>query len=564
MWTDQDKCLLRVKRSYFLRRWNRFNVDTFIQTVGFLLLVAIFWTLSFGVVAKLCKNLMEVDVVGPIILKRIVSFGFFALWILVTGGHIFTAFSSMFRSYELQALFCSPYPPHRLFRIQSYETLILGGWLLGLFCIPILCAFGWQLDARWWYYPVVLTGLLGFLIVAGALGILITLFITRWIIGRPIRSSLSSALLLCTLIGLFIYGITSTKILVGQIDTNKLGETLANLRLSTNPYLPSHWMSELMSSARIGDIGRSFLYLFLLWSSGLFFLSLALEFGHRWYAGGWLWAQERVGLFQRHRDRHRFRVKRLWLMKLLPRRIGSIVYKECHVFARDFSQWGQLVLILVLVLFYVAHTKNVTFENPMSPARGHLAFFNVVLLGFIQATLSLRYTFPSISLEGRGFWAVMTAQIGLDRFYFTKYYLHAFVLFIIGQGLGFLLNNFLGIDSTLNLICALVLFFFAFGFTSWTLGLGVVFHKFDATSAADVTSDTGTLITMICTLLYFGISIAFLARFALDHTPGMSIVDQFTLQPDMILYSTVFLVIQTSVILLPAAYGLRKLKEITF
>jgi ABC-2 type transport system permease protein len=493
-----------------------------------------------------------------------VSFGFFALWILVTGGHVFTGYSSLFRSRELQGLFSSPYPPHRLFRIQCFETLILGGWLLGVFCVPILFAYGWKLQAAWWYYPTVLLGLGGFLVAAGAMGILITLFVARWIVGRPIRSTLAAAVLIGTFVGLFVYGITMNQKFFGAIDANKLGETLANMRLSSNPFLLSQWMSELMTAARIQDVGRSLLYLILLWASGLFFMSLVLEFGYHWYAGGWLWAQERVGLFYQRRERHRFRMKRLWLMRLFPRRIGPIVYKECHLFARDFSQWGQLVLILVLVLFYVAHTKNVTFENPLSPARNHLAFFNVVLLGFIQATLSLRYTFPSISLEGRGFWTVVTSEVGLGRFYFTKYYLHASVLLVIGQGMGFLLNNFLHIDTTLNWICAFLLFLFAFGFTSWTLSLGVLFRKFEAASAADVTSDVGTLITMICTLLYFGISIAFLARFALDHTPGMSIIDQLTINPDMILYSTLFLLIQTCAILLPTAYGLKKLKEISY
>ncbi len=564
MWSAQDKYFLHVKRLNMIRRWRRLNLDTVVQTAGFLLLLVIFWFLCYNLIAKLCENLIQVEIIGPILLKRIVSFGFFALLILVTGGHVLTAYSSLFRSNELQQLLSSPYPPHRLYRIQCIETLVLGGWLLGLFCIPILFAYGWELQAPWWYFLVVLIGLGGFMVIAAGLGILIVLFITRWIIGRPIRTALAAVILLAGFTVLFFYSVTQTQGFIENVDAAKLGETLANLRLSSNPYVPSQWMSELMTAARIDDLGKTGFYLFLIWTTALFLMSIVFEIGYRWYPNAWLWAQERVGLFQKRRDPQRYRPKKLWLMRLFPRRVGSIVYKEFHVFARDFSQWGQLVLILVLVLFYVAHTKNIAMGNTASPARSHLAFFNVVLLGFIQATLSLRYTYPSISLEGKGFWTVVTSEVGISRFYFTKYYLHALVLLAIGQGMIFMLNNFLDIDPTLNLICAFVLFLFSFGFTSWTLGFGAIFHKFEATNAAEVTSDVGTLVAMICTLLYFGVSIAFLARFALDHTPGMNIIDQMTIQPEMILYSTFFLLIQTCCILLPTAYGLKKLQQASF
>ena len=372
------------------------------------------------------------------------------------------------------------------------------------------------------------------------------------------------SLFITSFLALVIYTAFTNQDLLGKVEAVKIGESLANLRLSSVPYLPSHWMAELMNAGRNGDWGRMFLYLALIWSTALFFLQLSMEFGNRWYADAWLWAQERIGFFPPKRDNARYRRKRLILIKLRPRYAGSIIFKEFHLFARDFSQWGQLVLILALVLFYVAHTKNFVFDDPASNARNNLAFFNVMLLGFIQATLSLRYTFPSISMEGRSFWVVASSGIGFYRIYFIKYYLHAGVLLCIGLGMGYLLNHILDVDPTLNLISLFFLFLFSFGFTSWCMGLGAAFHKFEATSIADVTSDTGTLVTMIFTLFYFAISIAFLARFALDHIPGASFAGQLALRPEMIVYSTIFLIIQTLVILLPNIYGLKQLEKATF
>ncbi|MEW6238359.1 MAG: hypothetical protein AB1656_23485 [Candidatus Omnitrophota bacterium] len=561
MWTRQDKCLLRVKWLYTVRRWKRLNLDSLVQSYGFFLLVGFFWYLCFRVVSRLCENIYSQNVIGPIILHRIVAFGYFAILIVVSTGHILTAYSSLFRGRDLPTLFGSPYPLDRLYRVQCLETLFLGGWVSGLFCLPIVAAYGWELEARWWFYPIVLVGLIGFLVICGAIGILIILSIARWLVGRPLRTAIGSILSIAGLMAVVSYTAMTKLAMLDNIEAAKLGETLANMRLSSSPYIPSQWMAELMASARTDDFRRAFLYLFLLWANALFLWNLVAELGMRWYSDAWLWSQERIGLFKKRREGRRFRRKRLWITKLFPRRIGPIVYKELHVFARDFSQWGQLALILSLILFYMAHTQNITFDEPQTRARSQLAFFNVILLGFIQATLSLRYTFPSISLEGRAFWTVKSSAIGIGRFFFTKYYLHTAVLLAIGEGMGLMLNHIIGVDPALNVVCAFVLFLFSFGFTSWSLGFGAIFHKFEAVSAAEVTSDTGALVAMILTLMYFGISVAFLARFALDHTPGTDIVGQLALEPEMILYATIFLLIQTCAILFPAAYGLKKLEE---
>mgnify|MGYP000934308461 CR=1 FL=1 len=565
MWTEQDLSFLRIKWLQTARRWKRLNLDSILQSSGFFLLVFVFWVLCYQVVSRLCRTIYyQYEVIGPIILDRIVSFGFFAALIIVVVGHILTAYTSLFRGWGLPQLVSSPYPMHRLYRVQCAETLILGGWVSGLFCIPIILAYGWELQAPWWYYPAVLLGLGCFLIVAGMVGILAMLTITRWIIGRVWRSFIGAIFVLASFISMILYTAVLNRELLGRIDVRRLEETLANLRLASYAYLPSHWMSHLMQSAHTGDLYRTLLYLGLLASSALFFWYFALEMGYRWYGSAWLWSQERVRLIQRARDSRKYRKKRVWITLFFPRRVGTVIYKEIHLFVRDFSQWGQMVLILALVLFYIAHTQNFTFNDPDSQGKNLLSFFNVILLGFIQATLSLRYSFPSISLEGKAFWVVVSSGIGLERFFFTKYYLHSLVLMAIGLGMGAMLNRILGVDPTLNFISLFILFLFSFGFTSWSMGFGAIFHKFEATGAADLTSDTGALLTMIVTLLYFGGSVFLFSRIAFTPTPGADLVGQLALNPYLILLCAVFLLFQTVAILLPPILGLKKLHQAMF
>lgn len=565
MLTPRDKCLLWAKSLKVRRRLRRLNLDSVVQALGFVFLLVIFWGLCFHFVSKLYGNVYHIDVIGPVILKRIVSIGFFSAFIIVAGSHVLTAYSSLFRSHELVHLMSSPYPVRMAYRFQSLEALIKGGWVLGLFCLPFILAYGSELGVQWWYYPLVLAGLGGFLGIAGLLGILIMLFIARWIAGRPVRSAAAIALFLGGFLGVFALLAIYNQDLTRVVSPSRLGETLANMRFSSIPWLPSQWMSELMAASLSADPSRALIYLGMLVSTAFLLWHAALELGERWYADAFLWTQDRVGLMNRPRQRGPVRFRKLWIMRLLPRRAGGFIYKEIRLFARDFSQWGQLVLIIALILFYTAHTQNAIQGDAFSRTRYLLAFFNVTLLGFVQATLSLRYTYPAVSLEGKAFWVVASAENGVNRCYFAKYYLHSFALLLIGQGMGMTLNHILGVDPTLNKISLFVLFLFSFGFTGWTLGLGAVFRKFEATSPAEVTSDTGTLIAMIVTLMYFGVSIAFLASFALKYTPGASLIELLALNQEqgLMVYITAFLLIQTASILLPTAYGIKSLREST-
>jgi hypothetical protein len=108
----------------------------------------------------------------------------------------------------------------------------------------------------------------------------------------------------------------------------------------------------------------------------------------------------------------------------------------------------------------------------------------------------------------------------------------------------------------------------SFGLASCTLGLGAIFHNFEARTAADVNSDTGALVAMIVTLLYFAISMYLSARFALNFYLGKSVFEQFSLQeiqnPTLYLELAAFFAIQYIVITLPISLGLRKLDECEF
>src|SRR5213075_2102180 len=83
----------------------------------------------------------------------------------------------------------------------------------------------------------------------------------------------------------------------------------------------------------------------------------------------------------------------------------ELVMKEVRLFFRDTTQWSQLILLGVLVMVYVFNIKFL-------PLRGTgmtfflvnaVPFLNLVLAGFVLASVAARFIFPGVSLEGRTF-----------------------------------------------------------------------------------------------------------------------------------------------------------------
>jgi hypothetical protein len=107
-----------------------------------------------------------------------------------------------------------------------------------------------------------------------------------------------------------------------------------------------------------------------------------------------------------------------------------------------------------------------------------------------------------------------------------------------------------------------ILLLLSFGLTACTLGLGAIFHNFEAKTSADVSSDTGALVTMIVTLLYFGLTMYLAARFSLNYFTGQSFWQQFEFQPYLYIDSAIFLSLQYIAITVPTSFGLQKLQEV--
>src|SRR5207344_2309315 len=143
-----------------------------------------------------------------------------------------------------------------------------------------------------------------------------------------------------------------------------------------------------------------FLPLYLLWSTAAAAFVVGALFHRALYMDGFSKAQESAQRWVRTSATRRLGHRILGPMGTLKR---ELMLKELRLFFRDTTQWSQLILLAVLVVVYVFNIKFL-------PLRGEgitffllnvVPFLNLVLAGFVLASIAARFIFPAVSLEGR-------------------------------------------------------------------------------------------------------------------------------------------------------------------
>ena len=111
----------------------------------------------------------------------------------------------------------------------------------------------------------------------------------------------------------------------------------------------------------------------------------------------------------------------------------ELVLKEVRLFFRDTTQWSQLILLAVLVVVYVFNIKFL-------PLRGEgmtfflvnvVPFLNLVLAGFVLASVAARFIFPGVSLEGRTFWLLRSSPMPMRELLWAKFWVGTLPLLVL-------------------------------------------------------------------------------------------------------------------------------------
>ncbi|MEX2179083.1 MAG: hypothetical protein WD801_10265 [Gemmatimonadaceae bacterium] len=469
----------------------------------------LFWAFIFGVLYRLLLYFRGVPEIGPLLagkLLGLVLIGFFSILLL---SNVITALSSFFLSKDLDLLVSGPVDWLTLYGAKLLETIVNSSWMVVLMAVPMFTAYGIVYDGGVWFPFIAGAVFLPLLIIPGAIGTAITLTLVNVFPARRTRDILSVIAVLAAGGIVLVFRMVRPERLASPEGYRSLMDFVAILRTPTSPFLPSEWAQ----NATMGWLTYDHQYLpyYLLWTTAAAAVVLGAIL-HRWlYPKGFSKAQESGERWARSGLTHRVAMRVLRPLGTLKR---ELVLKEIRLFFRDTTQWSQLILLAVLVVVYVFNIKYL-------PLRGEgitlfllnvVPFLNLVLAGFVLASIAARFIFPGVSLEGRTLWLLRSSPMSMRDLLWSKFWVGTAPLLVLAVGIVGVTNYLLAVSPFMFAVSLLTIVAMTFSIAGLALGFGTLFPQFETENAAQIPTSFGGLLFMMSAIAMIATVVIFEAR----------------------------------------------------
>lgn len=471
----------------------------FVGTLSSLLLfTAFFITYKFF-------SFVRVFPFSDLLIHRSLSLFFLVIFSMLIFSVLITSLPLLYKSSERLFLMGLPIKTSSIFKIKFAESVVLSSWAALLLCLPIL--IGWQVSVgcSLLVYPVAIFSLSFFVIICGVIGTAISLllssifslrrgqalFIGLFFLSLPL-------VIFCTKFGIFKE--------TPQEAFAFFSKIIDSMGFSTHPLLPSVWFVEGIDGMKKGEWRESLFLLSLMATTAATFFIFLSKMADSLYLRG-IDLMEGSGSSSKKREV-------FWIRKVLfflKPGFRSLIIKDILLFLRDPLQWSQFLIFFGILFVYILNLPRAGYEIDLPYFKSLTFFLNISAIGLVISTLTTRFLFPLISLEGKRFWILGLAPITRKGLLLEKFFLSTCLFLLITESLMVLLNLILKTEG--------LAFFFSLGcigvmtltLTSLSVGLGAVYPVFSKEDPSSIVSSLGGTINAIISLLYVIISVALVA-----------------------------------------------------
>ena len=457
-----------------------------------------FWALMFGLSFRVLKYFQSVEVIGDLLAHHLLGMILMVFFSLLIFSHIITALSNLYLSSDLELCHASPAYVEEVFLSRAVYTLVDSSWMVIVFGLPVMMAYAFVFKPGFGFYFSLVHMGLGVALIAGGVGILITMILVRIFPAQRTRDIIM-LLGICGLGALYMmFRLLRPERLVDPEAFFSIAQYMAALQGPDSPYLPTHWMTETLWAYLSRSSGKDvLLYSAFLWSTAGAITVINVWVAQAIYFSGFSKSQE---------AKRRRAGKRVldFFVALIKRpfkpQLAAIIDKDLRAFFRDNTQWSQLLLLGALVVVYVYNFSVLPLDK--SPIRieflqNEIAFLNVGLAGFVLSAVSVRFIFPAVSSEGAAFWIVQSSPVPLKRFLWTKFAFYLPPMLILGEVLILLTNHLLEVTPFMMVLSSLTMFLAVFGIVALGVGMGAMYPNFNHENIAQVATGFGGLMFMI-------------------------------------------------------------------
>jgi ABC-2 type transport system permease protein len=517
-------------------RWKKYLPLIAIVALGVSLMTLEFY--GFRKVFRYMSSLEEFSLLFvQFLLDRLFGLIFLISYSMLFMSSMINGLSCFFLSKKLPFLFTLPIPRRRILAVQFLENWGTSCYLIVLFLFSFLLAYASSFDLSWQQYLLFVVLLLLFTLSPVALGSAAVVALIRFFPVRRIHQLVT--LFACVFLGALMISIRMMKPerLLNPTTTDDFVTLIKDLTIPSMSYLPSAWTSSAAVYGHFSDVAS--LLLFTAGTLGILALSLKA-----FYSKAFVFSQESRSL------RGKPVSKRL-SRKSAGHPTFALIRKDLRLFLRDATQWSQLLLLAALVVVYLLNIKNLAIQLPM--VRWIVSFINLGLAGFVLSALSVRFLFPSVSMEGRSFWIVRTLPVSFRSVLWCKYLIFFPPFLFFSQMLVYFSNKILEVPDFFLYLSMANIFAVAFALTGLAIGVGALIPNFKSDNPSQIAVGPGGVLYMLLSFIYLGLMFGIQVRPVWFHI--MDHDNEINSMP----YALGAILLTLVVGLLPLEWGARKL-----
>jgi ABC-2 type transport system permease protein len=421
-------------------------------------------------------------------------------------GNIVVSYSTFFKSKEVGFLLTKPISFVKIFFIKFFDNFFYSSTTLLLMVSSALAGYTAYFKLPWFFLPFsVIVLILPFMFIAGTLGAIILLVIMRFAALFGIKKVLSILAFFYVSAVILFYIYSSPVQLVTKVFEYfpNINNYFGFLESPLIKLLPNHWVADSLYWISSGKYWAAGWSAFLLLVFAISFFLFALFLAKKWFYGAWLIFLSLSNKLSVKKKNHRLSSFSFEKNSSLRPRREVLLKREVLMFIREPSQWSHFLVMTFLVTVFVLSISNIDamLLNAYNSYLKTLIYLVLYLFNvFLIASMSLRFIFPMVSLEGETIWKIRSAQLNYKKLMLTRLTIYFLVIFILGQMLNLVSNYQFSI--VLATISQLNTAFVTITLVSFNFGMGSAYANYKEKNPIRVASSQGATLTFIFTIVY--------------------------------------------------------------
>jgi ABC-2 type transport system permease protein len=496
--------ILRYKFLAFLRPDSKVTFSYILKNICSGSIYTAFAVGAFLFSKMLIKFLLIEIIVGQFLLHEFISMVLFIFFISINIGNVIVSYATLYKSAEVNYFLTKPIDPSKIFAIKFLDNFFYSSSTLLMILFALLLGYAFYFRLGIWQFLLLLINFIPYMISAGSLGIIILLLVIKSADKFGVRRVLYSLVISYVSVIVLFFNLNSPKALITTVMKlypffNK-DKYLGGLIPTVIKYLPNNWLSQTAYSIVQNNYLSALSYSYLQLTLSVILFSTAFILGKKYYFETWLLNVKLSTELNSKRKEKRNSVS-FSRSTFLENKIEAIAMKDILLFLREPSQVIHLSILMFLIAIFatsVAGIKYVGLGNFYLQTMIYLSIFIFNLL--LITTLSLRFIFPMISLEGLVLWKIKSSPIKISQIILSKLFYPGVIILFISVAICFFSN--IRFRTPMFIFALIITITASITIIVINLGMGGSFVNYKEKNPIRLSSSQGASLSFLISLIY--------------------------------------------------------------